>query len=74
MAVIAVECSGRSINIQQSAEETALMMGGGGEGLEAVAPLRAVLVIVSGDDSGSGRRGSIGPGVAVIAATWPGWW
>jgi hypothetical protein len=43
MAVIAVECNGRGVNIQQSAEETALMMGGGGEGLEAVALLRAVL-------------------------------
>ncbi len=44
MAVIAVKCSGPSVNIQQSAEETALMMGGGGEGVEAVAPSsRAVL-------------------------------
>jgi hypothetical protein len=43
MAVIAVKYSGRGINIQQLAEEIALMMGGGGEGLEAVAPLRAVL-------------------------------
>jgi hypothetical protein len=43
MAVIAVKCSGRSVNIQQSAEETALMMGGGGEGVEAVAPSCAVL-------------------------------
>ncbi len=43
MAVIAVKCSGRGVNIQQSAEETALMMGGGGEGVEAVAPSRAVL-------------------------------
>jgi hypothetical protein len=43
MAVVAVECSGRGVNIQQSAEETALMMGGGGEGVEAVAPSRAFL-------------------------------
>jgi hypothetical protein len=43
VAVIAVECSGRGVNMQQSAEETALMMGGGGEGVEAVAPSRAVL-------------------------------
>jgi hypothetical protein len=43
MAVIAVKCSGRGVNIQQSAEETALMMGDGGEGVEAVAPSRAVL-------------------------------
>jgi hypothetical protein len=43
MTVIAFECSGCSINIQQSAEETALMMGGGGEGVEVVAPSRAVL-------------------------------
>ncbi len=43
MAVIAVECSGSGVNIQQSAEETSLMMGGGGEGVEAVAPSRAVL-------------------------------
>jgi hypothetical protein len=43
MAVIAVECSWRGVNIQQSAEETALVMGGGGEGVKAVAPLCAVL-------------------------------
>jgi hypothetical protein len=43
MAVIAVECSGHGVNVQQSAEETAMMMGGGGEGVEAVAPLHAVL-------------------------------
>ncbi len=43
MAVIAVKYSGHGINIQQSAEETALMVGGGGEGVEAVAPSCAVL-------------------------------
>jgi hypothetical protein len=43
MAVIAVKCSGHGVNIQQSAEETVLMMGGGGEGVKAVAPSCTVL-------------------------------
>jgi hypothetical protein len=72
MAVIAIECSGHGVNIQQSAEETAPMMGGGGEGVEAVAPSRAILGDRQWVDSGGGRRGSIGPGVVAIATTCPG--